>query len=305
MAIDEGYSFQCDSDAVQAVYKNDPNFIIETDPAQDSNYCIIYFSSNDVYFPNTEVAFKEQLLKKNRFEWYGNRISYGKKHIFIRDIQKQWYLTGINGAIDNPERLLSFLREQTTGFDVITVGASAGGFAAVLYGQQLQARQIFSFNGQFEIRSLLHKSSAEKDPIIFRKRNDKFLAPYYDSTTFITSPESIYYFRSTRFPWDIEQNAYAKSLNINRISFSTSNHGIPFLRSNLKAVLNLSKSELANYRDKTFHPIIFSLKMVGLPKTAAGLTSIVKFGVHKLYIKTFLKFKESLLVHSKTKAEPR
>jgi hypothetical protein len=127
MEILANYSFQVDSEMVKNTYKNDPNYLIEYSPTINKKYCIIYFSSHNIYYPNSEIAFEKQLLGKNRYEWYKTRVQNGYKHLFIRDIQKQWYLGGINSFINTPQKLLSFLKEETIGFQVIVLGSSAGG----------------------------------------------------------------------------------------------------------------------------------------------------------------------------------
>jgi len=292
MEITDSYVFQADSDIVNNFYENDPNYIIEYNDLNNRDYCIIYFSSNDLYYPNSDIAFTESVKNKNRFEWYKNRIDYGHKHIFIRDIKKQWYLAGINVNLDNPIKLLEFLRHETKGYKVILVGSSAGGFIATIFGQQLSAERIYSFNGQFEIRTLLEKPKASTvDPILFRKKNDPEIMPYYDTLNFITNPGSIYYFHSSKCLWDIEQYNHLRGLKINKISFKTGNHGIPFLKSNLPVVLNLSKEELKGLVGKNMHPLFFSLKMVGLAKTIEGAKTIVQFALNKLYIRYIQKWK--------------
>jgi hypothetical protein len=294
MEIKESYVFQTDSEIVNSVYSEKDNYLIELNPKATENYCVLYFSSNDLYFPNTELAFQEQLINKNRFEWYGNRVRFASKHIFIRDIQKQWYLNGVNKRLDTPQKLHAFLEEETKGYKVIALGSSAGGFAAITYGQLLHADRIYSFNGQFEVLSLLKKSKESTDPVIFRNQNNPTLLPFFNTVNFITNPSSIYYFRSTQSVWDIEQNAHVMALGINRISFTSSNHGLPFLKSNLPVVLNMSKSELDALTGKFYHPLFFSLKTVGLLKTIEGLNSILQFGLNKVYINTLLKWKTKL-----------
>lgn len=90
------YVFQVDSDIVQQVYNEKDNFLIEYDNQGEKKWCAIYFSSNDIYFPNTEEIFRKRIIEKNFFEWYHSRINRAYKHIFVRDIFKQWYLMGIN-----------------------------------------------------------------------------------------------------------------------------------------------------------------------------------------------------------------
>lgn len=291
MEIVEPYVFQSDSDIVNTCYASDQNFIIEHSQVVGENRCVIYFSSNDLYYPNNEIAFQEQLINKNKFEWFKTRITNASKHIFIRDIKKQWYLTGINTFVNTPEELGILLLEETKGYQVTTIGSSAGGFAAVIFGQLLQAEKIFSFNGQFEILSLLERSKKTVDPILFRYANDKKLLQYYDSRNFVKNPSSIYYFHSNGCNWDIEQKQHICDLKINIINFKTTNHGVPFLKTNLPIVLNMSTENLNSLAGKTFHPIIFSLKIAGLSKTIGGLESILRFVLNKLYIRTVLRFK--------------
>lgn len=285
--------FQIDSEIVNEFYNNHANYIIEYNEGVPKEYCIVYFSSNDLYFPNSEIAFSETIVKKNKFEWYKSRIGFGYKHIFFRDIKKQWYLTGVNATINNPQALLHFLQEETRGYKVILLGSSAGGFISVILGQLLNAERIYSFNGQFEIFSLLDKPNPETvNPLIFRNKDNPEISLYFKAINFITNPQSIFYFHSNKSYWDIQQNAEIRGLPVNRISFITSNHGIPFLKSNLPVVLNFSMKELKALSGKTIHPFFFSLKTVGFLKTMEGLSSIVKFGLNKIYIRTVQKWKK-------------
>jgi hypothetical protein len=267
------FVFQSDSPLVKEAYQHNDNFLIEHDESQDNAYCAIYFCSNNIYYPNTEHSFKSSILEKNRYEWYGTRVPYAYKHIFIRDIQKQWYLTGINGAINSPEQLLSFLQTETKGYQVITLGSSAGGFAAVLYGSLLKAQLILSFNGQFEIRSLLKTSSELIDPILFRFDKNKHLLAFFDVKPFITHALNIFYFYSVESDIDYQQKDYIDDIKLNIIGFKTSHHGVPFLKCNLSTVLAKSHQELMALSGKAHHPLWFSIRMVGLKETANGLFS--------------------------------
>ena len=291
MEINANYSFQVDSDIVKSVFKEKDNFLIEYSKDVPKKYCIVYFASNDLYYPNTEMAFQKQLLDKNRFEWYKTRIKYGYKHIFIRDIQKQWYLGGINSDINNPSKLFDFLKAETEGYSIVMVGSSAGGFAATIYGQLLKAERIYSFNGQFEIRSILNSSSENIDPLIFRYKDISDFIKWYDTRNFISNPSSIYYFQSLDSKWDISQFEQIKDVPIKRIGFKTSNHGIPFLSANLPFVLNLNDSELIKLTKKNQSPLIFSIKAIGLFQTIMALSVILNYGIKKIYRNTVLKAK--------------
>ena len=104
------YSFQVDSEIVQKVYREMPNYLIDYNhDVPTKNFCAIYFSSNNIYTPNNESAFQYRIIEKNSFEWFGIRVKKAYKHIFVRDIFKQWYLKGINAEINTPEKLYSLL----------------------------------------------------------------------------------------------------------------------------------------------------------------------------------------------------
>ena len=162
------YIFQVDSDIVQQVYNRQNNFLIEYDDQGEKNWCAIYFCSNDIYYPNTEEIFRKQIVEKNFFEWYHSRIRKASKHIFVRDVFKQWYLTGINAKINTPEKLTEFLRKETKGYNIVTIGSSAGGYAAILHGSLLNAKYVLAFNSQFEIKSLLKTTTEKVNPVLFR-----------------------------------------------------------------------------------------------------------------------------------------
>ena len=276
------FVFQTDSQVIEDTYSENPNYLIEY---SDNNklgdkYCILYFSSNDIYFPNDEQSFRDQLLKKNKFEWYNTRIEKGEKHIFLRDIKKQWYLTGINQKINTIEKLYQFLQTETNGYKIIALGSSAGGFAAVLIGSMLNAEIIYTFNGQFMLSDLLSSSSkkyssARIDPIIYREQNNPEINQYYSLRPYIKNAKSIYYFYSDRSNWDLDQFNHVSDFKIQFIPFRTSHHGIPFLRTNLKRILNKPTEQLQGFIGKVNNPFLFSIKIDGLFKTTKDIASLV------------------------------
>ena len=263
------YVFQVDSDIVQQIYVKRDNFLIEYDDKGDKNWCAIYFCSNDIYYPNTEEIFRKRIVEKNFFEWYHSRINRAYKHIFVRDVFKQWYLTGINARINTPEKLTEFLRKETEGYNIVTVGSSAGGYAAILHGSLLNAKYVLAFNPQFEIKSLLQTTTEEKNPILFR--NSSVIGEYFDILKYINVGTEIFYFGSNRSKWDVEQSIYiGVKPNIYSIKFKSSHHGIPFLKVALPVVLNLNMEKLKGLSGKIHNSIWFTYKMVGLIDTVVG-----------------------------------
>ena len=273
------FVFQVDSELVNSVYSSHDNFLIEYSSKKEKSnqeYCALYFSSNNIYFPNTEEVFNKAIVEGNRFEWYGTRFEKATKHVFIRDVHKQWYLTGINSKINNSRGIFEFLKQVTEGYMVITVGSSSGGYAAVLFGQLLNARHIYTFNGQFEVDSLLESSSENVDPILFRNQNNPVLREYYDIKKFIKDPSNINYFRSNKSDWDVEQHDHIKDLGINTFSFNTDHHGIPFAKTALPKLLNMKIQNLKKFKNKPMHPLIFSLRVGGFTQTSKAVLSILK-----------------------------
>ncbi len=203
---DMEYSFKVDSDITQSVYNNAKNYLIEYDERyKDERSCAIYFSSNALYYPDNEETFRKRIIEKDFFEMYATRFK-AHKHIYLRDVFKQWYLKGINRDIDSTEKLCEWLREETKGMKVYTVGSSAGGYAAVLFGSLLEADKVVAFNPQFEMESLLQRSNEEADPFIFRatQSGNSPMSKWFNICPYINPKVDIYYIYSNASRWDIE-----------------------------------------------------------------------------------------------------
>lgn len=91
--------FQTDDEEVLETYRTRDNYLMERTPEGDDSRCAVYFSSNDLYFPNNRARFHERVTLRNTFEWFGTRVPGCGRHIFIRDVFKQWYLGGINSRL--------------------------------------------------------------------------------------------------------------------------------------------------------------------------------------------------------------
>lgn len=273
--------FQVDSKIVQDCYNNADNYIIEYDKTCEvKNSCTVYFSSHDIYFPNNENTFRKRIIEKNIFEWYGLRKkSY--KHIFVRDVFKQWFLAGINKKINSPEKLSKFLANECNDYNTTMIGSSAGGYAAILFGSILNVNRVIAFNSQFEIKSLLDETSEEVNPLVFRLKNHPE-SKYFNIIPYINSTAKIYYFYSCQSSWDAKQNEFsANIIGITRIAFKTSHHGIPFLKIALNKIFESDDEMLISLSKRKLNPIIFTIKMVGLKKTISGLISQIIYRYKK------------------------
>jgi hypothetical protein len=115
------------------------------------NRVIVCFSGNGLYYPNNDDVFKKAILENDYYEWENimknNHLQY-TKIVFIRDLRKTWYIDGINITFDSIENVLSFLKQTLGKFDeLICVGNSAGGYAALVFGILLGAQKIFCISG--------------------------------------------------------------------------------------------------------------------------------------------------------------
>ncbi|MDP5230062.1 MAG: hypothetical protein NWQ38_06685 [Cellulophaga sp.] len=261
--------FQIDNAAVKKVYTERDNYKLKFHEGLnvDKKLCVIYFSSNELYYPNTPKAFQNSILQKDKFEWERNFLRNAHKHIFVRDIQKQWYIEGINKKYNSPDLVLQLLQELTSGFQVYAIGSSAGGFAALLFGSLLNAQRVYAFNAQLNLNLIIKNSKPSVDPILF-KYEGKERSKFFVIENYLNSETNYFYFQSANSVIDITQyNSLTNKAALTRIPFKTSNHGFPFLRHNLGHVMALSVASLNKLSEKTRHPIAFAASIDGWWKT--------------------------------------
>ena len=202
-----------------------------------SKVCFMFFSSNGIYFPNTESEFTKQIRDNDRYEWINitnSRIFQKKcaKIIFLRDIYKQWYVTGINQSLNTIEKLVPLLKKETEGYTVITAGSSSGGYAAVLFGILLQAEKIFSFSGQFVL------SDIEENPLLKKYINNTIYNQYYNLVDFCKfSQTPIFYFYPALCEYDRTQAqavATAEGKQVYAYRIESAVHGNTLLSQNYR-----------------------------------------------------------------------
>lgn len=293
MDQEKPFIFQIDSPAVLKEFDAE-NYCIEynTSAACDSNLCVIYFSSNEIYYPNTLKSFEYSIIERDKYEWKKNRLSNAGKHVFIRDIRKQWYIGGINSKLDTPSKLAEFLKKETAGYTVYCIGSSAGGFAAILFGSLLQVNRVYAFNSQLNLGVTMKSSNPLVDPILFEKVNDAVSKSYFDLSTFITDGVDYYYFQSCHSKMDVVQYQSISpqvKKHIKIIRFKTSNHGFPFLRINLPYILSFDKNSLDALVNKTFNLIRFSIRLIGIIATIQFVIKAIVDRFQKKRIEANLK----------------
>lgn len=217
-------------------YEQDNYYYIDTDI--DSDICYIFFSSNGLYYPNTEEVFRTQIVEKDRYEWKWvarNSMIYNRagRVIFVRDIYKCWYVKGINSRTNTIDKTLELLKELTEGYRVITVGSSAGGYMAVLSAVKLNAVFCFNFSGQYHI-------SRERDN------------PYCDLAELLKSYSGkIFYFVPAHHEADQNEHMSVQSLEcIRSFLFNDDKHASTMLTGNMCYIVDRDEEYLIHLYER-------------------------------------------------------
>ena len=88
------------------------------------------------------------------FEFFRVTGDYPVKRLYVRDPLRAWYLRGLPGVGTDAEALATAFRraiEAARAGRVVMVGASAGGFAALLFGAWLGVDTVVAFSPQTTI----------------------------------------------------------------------------------------------------------------------------------------------------------
>ena len=249
-----------DDNLVYEVWQFKDNFKIEFSNEKNVNksLCAIYFSSNGIYFPNTANTFFDNIIRKDRYEWYGKRIKKAYKHIFVRDVFKQWYVKGINKAISSPEKLVDWLTKECEGFETIVIGSSAGGYAAVLFGSMIGAKIQIAFSPQLNLKRMINN---DKNPLL--NIDYQFL----DISGYIHKAHHLFLFYSEESTIDQMDIMIAKSVNANIIMFKGDVHGVQIRSMALPTVINMKIENLIRLVGKRYSPLWFSIRHIDIYTT--------------------------------------
>lgn len=213
-------------------------------------------------------------MEKNRFEWTYIRCRRAKKEIFVRDIYKSWYVTGINQKIDSIDSLASFIRNMSDGLELVCIGSSAGGYLAALLGSLLNARYVIAFSAQFELRN---RWAMEVNPFLKKYESDLHRNKYYDLKPIIESSSApIYYIAPCKSEQDIYHMRHIENVgNVKIIALKSNHHGVVMYKENVKLFISLSPDELerlyTNFRGKEVSRFYFSVKLAGMRGTLLAL----------------------------------
>lgn len=238
---------------------------IKTEDINKGDKCYIFFSSNDIYFPNTVDTFTHRIIEQDRYEWVNMArseeiLKTAGRYIFVRDIYKQWYVSGINDRINDPDRLASKLRELSEGYRIITVGSSAGGYAAALFGALLNAEMCFDFSGQLTLGGVNPEFCRRMTGVMPEEHR------YYDIRSLIKGSGCCYYYF---YPYYHEKDreifeSVSQYDNVFGFGFNQKNHAASMMAGNMRFIVCRDKAymqELYNrYKGKVINNIKFFFK---------------------------------------------
>jgi hypothetical protein len=264
---------QFDIPALSTVYSGSKNYKIVAGNNNAPNRCFIFFSSNGIYFPNTEAEFHRSIILGDRYEW--EKLSPPKseyrKAIYVRDVRKTWYIDGISEQLNCIESVHSMLKEETRDFtEIVCVGNSAGGYAAVIFGVLLGADKIFSIAGFFEIASQINDPT---NLALQLASTDSGKSKWFDLSNLLSENNSaIYFLFAANSELDKSQAQIVDDVSSIRVfPFNDDVHGVcahnfvyPILLLKSKDYLDGLSNRISR---KNWDKIEFSVAVIGLRKT--------------------------------------
>lgn len=191
---------------------------------------------------------------------------FAEKIIYVRDIFKSWYVTGISEELNSIDALIEFLREQTTGMRVFTVGSSAGGYMASVVAALLNAEYSICFSAQFD---LAVDGALETNPFIKKYSQDGSRNQYYNTTDLLRKSKTDIFYLTPAFSEDDNEqmNRVADIRNVHILKIASKRHGVPLLRGNLLKLLQMDKDSLIDLFDSKKDQIVgilpISMKLSG------------------------------------------
>lgn len=270
------------------VYQKENYEVVDFD--NDSKICMVFCSGHGLYGkkPVTEEIFSDVLLNKNRYEWkrtaYSKKLKkYVKRVIFVRDIYTQWYITGLSAQNPTIDCVIKLIDNLSSGYEVITVGNSAGGYLAAILAEKLEAKSCFNFSGQFQLWC-----EWEYTPFIRDYFEDRDREKYYDITNLhgrCNSNTIIYYFYADKCKADVYQASLVeKKHNVKLFAFDEIYHGSSMYPINIPYILVSDEDKLENlyrkYESKSIGSLSFLFSSLGF---RIALYEIVKyFFVHSI-----------------------
>lgn len=245
------------------------NLMIEEGDDPESCLYAVYCSSNGIYYPNNDEVFRKRIIEQNKYDWRSNRIK-GRfcKHIYIRDILKQWYVEGINSELDTIFKVAEWIRTYAKpNAEFVFLGSSAGGYMSICLASILGG-MAFACSPQVKLRL------SDKYPALIKHNDDYEYSKMYDLEDVIkNSKKSSDYFIICG-AYNEEDNRQIGSIasldKCHVIKLKTDLHGVCFFPFN--AVDFYNKREVLKRIAKKGSPVCklsFSIQLSGTIRTVS------------------------------------
>lgn len=240
--------FYVNNPLVKNAWDTGPNFkeIAGDNPDGD---VYIYFSSNGLYYPNTEECFRKSIIENDRYDFFNFRAKGAATHLFLRDVHKQWYVTGISQDLPDLTSVIEFLRTRYEGRPIITIGSSAGAYAAIIAGVQLQAKRAFAFAPQLDLISLAKNSDWNDYELVKQFKDVNTFRTISSAVEVAKSAKStrIFYFAQLDSKEDQREIQLAQaSKTITSLLFKGKDHGVPVIATLLPELLASRAEDLSS-----------------------------------------------------------
>jgi len=246
------FNSQLLNDAVQKVYYGFDNYEIKyIDKSNDTVY--IFFSSNGLYYPDDVETFNKQIGENNYYEWkklscHQLILSKACKIIFVRDVYKSWYIQGISNKLSTQDKLADFLKSVTEGKRIVTIGVSAGGTAAILFGCLLKADRIVAFCPQINLYLANEQGQISGfDEFSADEIRSKYLnlIPYIKQYTGIL----IYVFPKRNFKDNSQYDLIKNENNIKFFASDSKSHGVVFYPENIAILIGETEEKVLELQE--------------------------------------------------------
>ncbi len=282
VAVTDFTPYSEENELLATQYQKDNYCIVNNEEYDLEKVCYIYFSSNGLYRVDSEESFKKNIINADRYEWRSLKPEkIPQKEIFIRDIWLSWYVKGINNKLNNIEKVLEWLRLETEGYRIVTVGNSSGGYMAALAAQYLDAKMAFSFCGQFSLEN--HKDHLVTNPLLIKYKTDIEHSKWFECYRYLEKTPIVYFCPSGVDHDRIQAEFATKIPHCAMFHILSDIHGVTVYNFNIPKILSwdyeFAKSLSDKLSDKVIKPFDFSVKALGASKTVFLLlkTKLKKF----------------------------
>jgi len=122
----------------------------------------------------------------DQFNFGNTLIAFHANVIYLRDLNHNWYLNGLPAVGSSVDEMLALFKQKINEYEpsrVITMGASAGGFGAILFGCLLKADSVIAFSPQTfmnKLNCIVHLDYRWLDRVIQIYNGDKRNRPFLD-----------------------------------------------------------------------------------------------------------------------------